>query len=292
MEHDPRIKLNVFEGETTYLNDYRKFKPDKRYKHNWPKDRTELPVKNPKEFIRDDPESFIQWKKEAYIPFHLMIQPRPIIDTSPTQIVPRSVEKPIDAKKEEVIKTRPRLYISPAVSIDDVPDADMRKLLCAYMYSTATKKSSELVASKMVARPVATTTYETGRDPVKFFTEINPPLPLGWREKGIAWDHEQRRALVDPTETFWINKGASVKCGACTNPFKGTVPQEVKNEINDLINKDNLRMPHDYPIPGYAGFKPRSPQVIPLAKTELPVVHPFLSTAQAITQRWKDDMDT
>lgn len=80
------------------------------------------------------------------------------------------------------------------------------------------------------------------------------------------------------------------RCGACTDPYKGVVLQEVKNEIAELINKDKLRLAHDYPMPGYAGYKPRLSQGVPLSKTDLPVTHPFLSAAQAINKRYVDDL--
>ncbi|KAF5298498.1 hypothetical protein FQR65_LT01277 [Abscondita terminalis] len=308
MEDDPRIKTCVFDGATTYLHDYRKCTPYKRRLYDWTRKRFEIPQKEPKEFRRRDMASFIEYKKGSHVPFNLFIKPRPIIDTNPEDEVPRLVkytkskrqklivssfkDKPIDVEKEEVMKSRPRLYMTPAVSMDDVPDPETRRLLCNHMYSTEFRKAAQGAAAKVNDRPIARSIFEVGRDPVKVKVEVNPPLPHGWREKGKDWDHCQLRSLVDPTETFWKNKGPPNICGACPDPFKDAVPLKAKKEIAALIKEDKLRMPHDYLKPGYTGFKPTQPQLIPLSKTDLPVVHPFLTTSQVITQRYKDDSQT
>lgn len=64
------------------------------------------------------------------------------------------------------MKTRPRLYICPAVSLDDVPSAEMRQLLCEYMYTSDWKKAAEEAAQGVTKRPIATSTWESGCDPV------------------------------------------------------------------------------------------------------------------------------
>ncbi|KAB0797504.1 hypothetical protein PPYR_08497 [Photinus pyralis] len=289
MDYDPRIKLNIFQGQTTFQNDYRRFTPDSREKYVWPKARSEPPPKKSAEFIRKDPETFVEWNKDVYIPFNLLMKPRPIIDTTPYATIPRLKDQAKDAEKSDVMKSRPRLYMTPAVSMDDVPDPEMRKLICDYMYTTDFRRAEKEAAMGENTREIATSTLDVGLDPVKLRTELYPPLPLGWREKGRAWDSRQMRALVDPTETFWFKRGSRVKCGACNNPYKGAVPQSVKDEIATLIRKDKLRLAHDYPIPGYTGLRPMLSAGVPLSKTDLPVTHPFLSASQAVTQRYAED---
>lgn len=74
------------------------------------------------------------------------------------------------------------------------------------------------------------------------------------------------------------------------NPLRNVVPQEMKNEISKLISKEKLRLAHDYPIPTYQGYRPMLAKGVPLSKNDLPSVHPFLSTSQAITARYAEDM--
>lgn len=104
-------------------------------------------------------------------------------------------------------------------------------------------------------------------------------------------DPEVKLILIKYLYKIWF-KSYFFRCGACTNPFKGVVPQETKDTIADLIKHDKLRLAHDRPIPLYDGYQPRLSKGVPLSKVDLPVTHPFLSTSQAITQRYVDDKKT
>lgn len=46
-----------------------------------------------------------------------------------------------DIEKKQVIKTRPRLYKSPQVSLDDIQDPEIRKMIVDYMYTSSYKQS-------------------------------------------------------------------------------------------------------------------------------------------------------
>lgn len=56
--------------------------------------------------------------------------------------------------------------MSPAVSMDDVPDPKMRKLLVAHMYTTEWHKAEEEAASPISKRAVPNTTMEFSNAPV------------------------------------------------------------------------------------------------------------------------------
>lgn len=58
------------------------------------------------------------------------------------------------------MKTRPRLYISPAVSIDDVTDQKIRKLLLGHMYTTDWRKAEREAAGSVTKRDVPNSTLE------------------------------------------------------------------------------------------------------------------------------------
>jgi hypothetical protein len=79
---------------------------------------------------------------------------------------------PESADREEVIKTRPRIYMSPAVSIDDVDDPEMRKLLCANMYTSELTKAIQESAVQAAERHIPNTTVEMSGDPVITQNEI------------------------------------------------------------------------------------------------------------------------
>lgn len=119
--------------------------------------------------------------------------------------------------------------MSPAVSMDDVEDPEMRQLLCQHMYTTEWGKATQESEVKNCDRVVGNTTVETGGDPVtpkmcllislllkvlfkvRLKVDLLPPLPKSFRDKGKRWEDKQNRASVDPTKTFWINKDPPVK---------------------------------------------------------------------------------
>lgn len=67
------------------------------------------------------------------------------------------------------------------------------------------------------------------------------------------------------------------------------IPENTKSEITSLIAQEKLRMPHDYPPPGYTGYKPNLAYGVPLRKKEFEITHPMMSTSQAITKRYAED---
>ncbi|EFA03016.1 uncharacterized protein LOC103314913 [Tribolium castaneum] len=288
-EHDDRIKLDIFRSKTTYQNDYKKFPLEPRKDTlNCQAKFLDKKDKPPSEYVPKDNETFAARRPDVYIPFNLLWRRKEITGTDPhvpfeTPVIPEN------AAKENVIKTRPRVYMSPAVSIDDVSDPEMRNLLLAHMYTSEWTKAIQESSVKPTERHIPNTTVEQAGDPVQLKVDLLPPLPDNFRKIGKNWENEQLKLTVDPNKMFWEHKDPPVKCGACFDPVKGLVPEETKEEIRTLISQDRLRLAHDAPIPGYAGYKPRFSYGVSLAKVAMPVVHPFLSVSQAITKRYEVD---
>lgn len=281
-QFDSRIKWDVFQEKSTYLNDYQWATPDERKIYKWENDRNEPPQKPPPELQLCDHETFLPWRKGVHVPFNLLWNPVPITGTNPKEKILFPENQLADPGKEEAIKTRPRIYISPAVSIDDVPDPDMRDLLCQFMYTTEWKKATEEAKIKMPPKKTPERVSESMGDPLKYEVEIVTSLPEGWRQQGKGWDKSQERAMVDPTKQFWLHKEPPVKCGACEDPLKDLLPQETKEEIRDLVETDRLRLPHDYAKPGYMGYRPRMTRGVPLPKPNYHYMDPRLSTQEAL----------
>lgn len=91
-----------------------------------------------------------------------------------------------------------------AVSIDDVPDPEMRKFVCEALYTTETSLVQKEAAGPVTARPIPETALE-GKISFQVDVETCPQLPDGWRDKSEEWDKEQQRASVDTTRVFWEN---------------------------------------------------------------------------------------
>lgn len=149
---------------------------------------------------------------------------------------------PEDEKKAEVIKTRPRVYCSPQVSLDEVSDPEMKQLLLDYAYTTDFRKAEQELLSMidMEYRPVPNTVVEHDRFLVSFrfsifiyfrkseylnifsfqaktrkhyFSVYFKPKPMiliemtpELNKKGMKWTNEQLIGTANPNELFWQNK--------------------------------------------------------------------------------------
>ncbi|KAF5275576.1 hypothetical protein FQA39_LY06688 [Lamprigera yunnana] len=260
MEYDPRAKLlGIFEAPTIYQNDYQKYAPNVRYQECSSQNSKEPSKKILPEYKPKDPATMAFWKKDSYIPFDLMIDPRPIIDTSPTDPILQYEEPAID--EESVRKTRPRFYISPGVPMDNVEDTVIRKALCEYLYTTDFKRVAKEATSDRNNLPIT--------EPVELRVEPKPRLPPDQREMGEQCNKKQI---------------GLVKYDVGTDPFKGLVPDEIKKEISQLLQDDMLCLPHDYAKPGYTGYRPSLSYGVQLTKTRLPPTHPLLPVTEVVTQ--------
>lgn len=85
MDHDDRMKWAVFQGATTYENDYRKPGSSDRQIQKWPQATTEAPTKPSAPYNPRDTETFIPWRKGVHVPFDLLWTPKPIIGTHPNK---------------------------------------------------------------------------------------------------------------------------------------------------------------------------------------------------------------
>lgn len=59
----------------------------------------------------------------------------------------------------------------------------------------------------------------------------------------------------------------------------------MKQKIADLIEREELRMPHDKLGASYTGYKPELATGVTLEKCNLPISHPLVSVAQALETR-------
>ncbi|KAJ8951821.1 hypothetical protein NQ318_019795 [Aromia moschata] len=316
--YDDRFKNDVFKAPTTYRNDYKRYCDFRKETYNYNRPKFEKPEKPPPPAVIEDHETFSKLREGIHVPFDLLLAPKPIVNTNPH--VPFQKLEPLgDPSKEKAIRTRPRLYMTPAVSIDDVPDPEMRRLLIDCMYTTEWRAAEREATSDFKRPPMCTQTYETG-DVVKMRVDPYKPIEERFNRRAIDWDRAQTRSYADTTREFWIHKdppvmnapfylltfpkclllkiafpestlyGQIFSCGACVDPFKYVVPEETKRTIAGLIAEEKLRLPHDKPSPSYAGHKPEYTDGVTLAKVDLPAIHPYLSTAQAITSRYAEDM--
>ncbi|CAG9771934.1 unnamed protein product [Ceutorhynchus assimilis] len=285
--YNDKIKTDLFKQETTYKTDYKNYCDTK---HEIPKPqraRSEKVSPPPAKYQPEDPETFYKFRKP--VSFDLLLQPKPILQTNPNQSFVKLAPLP---KDDQVLarKTRPRIYITPAVSIDDTPDPEMRRLLCNYMYTTEWHRAEIEGASNF--KPKQPNIFEVEeKDTVTFKTELYPPLEERFIRPSKQWDDEQRRGTSEPTKEFWLHKEPPVVCGACVDPLENIVPQETKLQITKAIKDNSLRLAHDIPCASYAGYKPRMSTGVSISRKKLPISHPLLSTTQALVTTFDQGQD-
>lgn len=87
MDRDTRIKWDVFQGKSTYLDDYRWNKNQRKLSSTFPSASVEPTEKQSAEYVPVDTETFTPWKKDAHIPFNLYHVPKDVIGTHPKDII-------------------------------------------------------------------------------------------------------------------------------------------------------------------------------------------------------------
>ncbi|XP_063617926.1 uncharacterized protein LOC134790872 [Cydia splendana] len=219
-----RYESMLFNYGTVQRTDYREneIKPPVPtvYKEKVPKPRPEF------KGIKD-----LQTMSERLpIPFDLFIKPKEILRSDP-RIVQKTFLKPEDLEREEAQRTRPRLVMTPAVSMDDIDNKQVRDLLVNDIYKSTVRIATE--------EGVALAKYKTVRAPLPGLPAPANPITIPklhvqyvspeWRMDSVSWDSRQLRAYCDPTETFWL--GRTPKCRVCDDTAARTAQQKMKEQM-------------------------------------------------------------
>ncbi|KAL3282133.1 hypothetical protein HHI36_005328 [Cryptolaemus montrouzieri] len=289
MSNQNKKKLINFSYTTTYLESYKKCDDLLEGSAKFKRATRENPPHNPpiRKFM--DSESFTPLRKQ--IPISLMAFPNEITGQDPHEKI-KHIVLPDDKLKDEVMKTRPRIYKSPQISIDDVLDPEERKLILDYTYTSDFRKAEQELLSMVGIeyRNVPDTVLEhdkflSNSQKHYFAVDFKPKLLMQnamsshLNAKGKEWTNEQLIAVPNVTEKFWQKK--DVTCGACDHPILTLIEEKTKDKIDDLVHKDKLGIHHDKTCPNYAGFKPHIAIGVSLAKRDISSTHPLLSTYQA-----------
>lgn len=106
---------------------------------------------------------------------------------------------------ELAIKTRPRIYMKSAVSMDDIPDPVMRKFVCQAVYTTDARFAEKEATGSFELRPPPSELI-VGRNPsFNINIEAFASLEKEWLDKAKDWDSMQVRMLTNADKMFWNN---------------------------------------------------------------------------------------
>ncbi|XP_045459253.1 uncharacterized protein LOC123669706 [Melitaea cinxia] len=225
LQETKKIESILFNYETTYNTDFR-FGEIREY----PKT---VYVPKPSVGDRGKPayrnvHTLTEWKGDLP-PFSLLHRPKDVVRTNPNN-VQQHFEKPKDIDREHAQKTRPRLVMTPAVSMDDIADERARQILCTDMYTSDMSrgmreavKPYKNVCAPLPGRPAPS-------NPMAL-PKLQPPyVSPEWRMDSVSWDSKQLRAYCDPTKEFWLARDASRR--KAHNEVIKTSSREVTNKKN------------------------------------------------------------
>ncbi|XP_046961688.1 uncharacterized protein LOC124531234 [Vanessa cardui] len=192
----------LFNYETTYRTDYR----DGEIKTS-PK--TVFKTKPTCYRIRPPPLKYIhtlsEWKQPG-IPVEIFLKPKETVRTNPRQ-PQKFYEKPPDPGWENAVKTRPRLVMTPAISMDDI-SSEKRKILIENVYASSAQISMRegLPASSGISISAPLSSTPAVASPITL-QKLQPPyVSPEWRMDSASWDGRQLRSHCDPDKEFYLGR--------------------------------------------------------------------------------------
>ncbi|XP_072936565.1 uncharacterized protein [Epargyreus clarus] len=215
-----RAECMLFNYETTYKTSFKAVPIPALVKTEY-KEKTSRISRPPAEV--KDTQTLTAWKNT--FPFNLLHKPKEIIRTNPYEVQQRYVsqsglyvqlkESPEDIDRASVQQTRPRLVMTPAVSMDDVEDPRARALLCRDMYTSETTRATREAVTLRAGLAAPLPRHAAPANPI-VLQKLQPPVvPPEWRMDSVSWDGKQVRGFCDPTRDFWRREKLP-KCSACT----------------------------------------------------------------------------
>ncbi|CAK1603531.1 unnamed protein product [Parnassius mnemosyne] len=194
------IQSMIFDYATTTNTDFRKHHIRPTVKSNYKdKNLSRKKRKSPVKYVH----TMTDWKNVS-MPFDLWIEQKQIVRTNPHH-VQEPYEKPPDLEIDKIRMTRPRLVMTPAVSIDDVEDLEKRKLLLQDMYTTNVTKEFGMKCALSTVRSPLRGKYAPA-NPIPLPKLTPPYVSPEWRMQSTSWDRQQTRAYCDATRVFWLNR--------------------------------------------------------------------------------------
>nr|XP_034833508.1 uncharacterized protein LOC117990129 [Maniola hyperantus] len=208
-----RIESMLFQYETTYQTDYRHGEI-----REYPKTVFKIKPKPVQEHTSayrnvNNLHTMTEWKGDVPS-FSLTHAPKEIVRTNPHALM-KQFKKEDDLEREMAQKTRPRLVMAPAVSIDDIADPTARSILCTDMYTSETRRGMrEAVAALPPQVKAPLPELPTPANSMNL-PKLQPPyVSPEWRMETISWDNKQLRAHCDPTREFWLAR-EPMMCRIC-----------------------------------------------------------------------------
>ncbi|XP_059061814.1 uncharacterized protein LOC131854697 isoform X1 [Achroia grisella] len=221
MSNMKQLQTMLFNYETTMRTDF-------RYGEITPLTTTKYKEKPSCVRIRPKPlkdiHTLVDWKVPN-VPFELMTGRKEVVRTNPREKQVPYKTLP-DLEFEDVKRSRPRLVMTPAASVDDADDVTRKRLLDD-VYLTSTMKAQREVVSNTsyncVRAPLPTS--PANANPITIQKWSPPYVSPEWRMDSVTWDRRQLRTYCNPDKEFWLTR--TPQCQEC----KDTAVREQRRKI-------------------------------------------------------------
>ncbi|CAD7090635.1 unnamed protein product [Hermetia illucens] len=276
------MSLGLFNTKSTYQDDFivhpiRPLSMKSKPKFDDPQRKMELGA-----VVQKDVSTMKNFHPDVYVPFDLFFRPKGCVTTNPfKEVTYKRKDKSNEfAERLQARKTRPRIFMIPQISLDDVDQDLMYRKggLVDNIYTSNWKISTEFVHDgsnkNVIDVPPNYKPKEVGFHTKQFCTEIEP----GMQKYSDEWDSYQLRAATDPTELFWTKHDQLGTCSICKPKDEEKLTEKESAEITECLASDSLRLPYQLKMPGYGGYVPEIPTNVKPRKTMFSRTEPWLST--------------
>ncbi|XP_037866700.1 uncharacterized protein LOC101737591 isoform X2 [Bombyx mori] len=203
------------------------------------------------------------WKPDGRVSVDLFVRPKDVVRTNPRDVQQR-YERPKDIEHKNILKSRPRLVMTPAVCMDDI-QLEKREKFIEDFYSTTKNVTMSVPPSNNIkasfpgtpapANPVKENVYElcthlrnitiqlsfecdeihnkynTTRITLITIPNIRAPyVSPEWRMESVSWDGRQLRAFAEPNKEFWLAK--TPQCQVCDETAARLANKKTRNHGN------------------------------------------------------------
>nr|KAF7438005.1 hypothetical protein H0235_000396 [Vespula pensylvanica] len=221
-----------------------------------------------------DTLQYLSYDKQ--IPFNTFWESK---DTTIISIKPSIRHKILgDHQYQEVIRSRPRVYMTPGISLDDIQNSKTRKLLVDFTYMTTSNYASKDVWGDFKPRHPCHTEINVEEICKESMQKPLCILSARFPTEAEKWDKLQDRS-------FLMNTTSNIDHIHSKSESEHLETKQNRLEVKRLLEKDKLRIAYDKLSPTYGGYRPYVGLGIPLEKKVLPIVHPDLSISQALRRR-------
>ncbi|KAF9411063.1 hypothetical protein HW555_010046 [Spodoptera exigua] len=230
---ETRLEDMLFDYQTTYKTDYRHGQIRAPVFTKYEEKPKCLSIRPPP---LKDVHTLTPWKT-APVPFSLWHKPHPILRKDPNKVQEPYVKQP-DTELAQVIKTRPRIVMTPAVSVDDIECAESRAILCDAMYTSTAARMNREAVPDYVNMKAPLSPLPAPANPVTLPRLRHPYVSPEWRMDTVSWDKQQLRSYCDPTKEFWLRHKLT-PCSACkeTEIMEAHRRQQYQRQIKNYTMK-------------------------------------------------------